>query len=138
MPLKKLGLRIQLNHPLGEHCVNPQHAAGDDFVIVDVHVIHEVGLDFCRCERSVTASVQLLRARLYPATGTNPRSAVTFGCLRQFHILSFESKCSGYEYYSALVRATDNVGLIKPRVRCFIQISRRANLFYPRIDMMNL
>lgn len=117
--LRKLGLRIQLNHPISERCINPQQATGDDFIIIDAYAIHEVGLDFCRCERSISSSIQLLRARLYPATGTNPRSAATFNCLKQFHLLSFESKCSGYEYYSSVTRGTDNIGLIKPRVRHF-------------------
>ncbi|KAF8070016.1 hypothetical protein FPV67DRAFT_1413223 [Lyophyllum atratum] len=111
LKLKDLGLRIQLNHPPGERCSNPLRAPGDKFVIVDTNGVHEVGLDFCNCERGMMNATQLLRARLYPATGTNPRSAATFRCLRQFQLLSFESKCSGYEYISSLSRATDNTGL---------------------------
>ena len=40
----------------------------------------------------------------------------TFQILQQFHILSFESKTSTYEFYSALVRLSDNTGTQKPWV----------------------
>ncbi|KAF9456024.1 hypothetical protein BDZ94DRAFT_1353138 [Collybia nuda] len=69
-----------------------------------------IGLDFCECERAPSHSIQLLRARLYPATGMYPKTAASFKVLRQFHLLSFESKCSGYEFYNSLARLTDNSG----------------------------
>ncbi|KAG6819829.1 hypothetical protein H0H93_008178 [Arthromyces matolae] len=47
--LKKLGLRIQLNHGWNDICAAPRQASGDDFVIIDTFEIHEVGLDFCNC-----------------------------------------------------------------------------------------
>ncbi|KAF9458821.1 hypothetical protein BDZ94DRAFT_1172825 [Collybia nuda] len=114
--LKKLGVRIQLNHIPSERCFNPKRAFNDDFVIIDSHGMHEVALDFCECERAPSHSIQLLRARLYPATGTYPKTAATFKVLRQFHLLSFESKCSGYEFYNSIVRLTDNTGSLS-RVR---------------------
>ncbi|KAG2153817.1 hypothetical protein DEU56DRAFT_868442 [Suillus clintonianus] len=67
--LKKLGLRIQLGHPIGQRCILPHKAFNDDFVIMDTDGIH------------------------------------------QYHILSFESKASAYEFYHTLVRLTDNTGL---------------------------
>ncbi|KAG6836119.1 hypothetical protein H0H93_011191 [Arthromyces matolae] len=115
--LKSLGLRIQLNHPPGETCLVPKPAPGDDFVVVDVFHTVEIGVDFCECERSTPHFVQLLRSRLYPTTSTYPRSAITFNCLKHFQLLSFESKCSGYEYMSAINRGTDNTGVSKPRDR---------------------
>jgi hypothetical protein len=48
----------------------------------------------------------------------NPKSAATFRVMKFFQILSFESKCSGYEFYNALARYTDNVGVNASRV-CF-------------------
>ncbi|KAJ6587763.1 hypothetical protein B0H10DRAFT_2233949 [Mycena sp. CBHHK59/15] len=125
--LKNLGLRIQLGHRAGEPCANPKKAAGDDFVVVDTHGIHEVGLYFCSCGRAQPPPIQLLRLRWYPATGTNPRSAATFRVLRRFHPLSLESKCSGYEFYNSLARETNNTGLepSQDRYEKFMRMTRQ-------------
>ncbi|KAJ7449011.1 hypothetical protein FB451DRAFT_1102933, partial [Mycena latifolia] len=109
--LKDMGLRIQLGHwhSTDRRCPVPTPASGDDFVVVDSHGVHEVGLDYCGCGAGGLPTVQLLRAQLYPATTTNPKSAATFAVLRRFHLLSFESKCSVYEFYQSLARETDNM-----------------------------
>ncbi|KAJ6570826.1 hypothetical protein DFH09DRAFT_1362492 [Mycena vulgaris] len=109
--LKAMGLRIQLGHWHGHErrCVVPMPAPGGDFVVVDTHGVHEVGLDYCGCGMGGAPTVQLLQAKLYPAITTNPRTAATFSVLRRFHLLSFESKCSGYEFYQSLARETDNM-----------------------------
>jgi hypothetical protein len=114
---KSLGLRIQLGHPPDAHCPNPVASAGDDFVIMNTHTIDEISLDYCGCGRSEPRAIQLLRMRLYPATGTNPRSAATFATLERFDLLSLESKCSAYEFYNSLQRGTDNTGIAPVRVR---------------------
>ncbi|KAJ7797028.1 hypothetical protein B0H14DRAFT_3494219 [Mycena olivaceomarginata] len=95
--LKDLGVRIQLGHPPGVPCSNPEKAWGNDFVIISSHTINEVGLDYCNCESTKPRPVQLLRMRLYPATGTNPRSTATFSVLRRFAHMTLESKCSALE-----------------------------------------
>ncbi|KAJ7301593.1 hypothetical protein DFH08DRAFT_978614 [Mycena albidolilacea] len=95
--LKSLGVQIQLGHRVGKVCPNPSTAAGDDFVVITT--------------TSKAKSVQLLHMRLYPATGTNPRSAATFVSLRRFAHMTLESKCSPYEFYHSLVRETDSTGL---------------------------
>lgn len=117
--LKTFGLRVQLGHPAGQRCILPRPAFNDEFVLIDINGIHDVGLDFCGCETSDTHVRQLLRHGWYPSTSINPRTAATFRLLRHFQILSFESKASAYEYYHSLVRLTDNTGLSKPKVRCF-------------------
>ncbi|KAG6846689.1 hypothetical protein H0H93_012418 [Arthromyces matolae] len=125
--LKCMGLRIQLNHLPGDVCGAPRPAPDDDFVIVDTYQIHEVGLDFCNCEQSIPFAVQLLRAQLYPTTGSNPCSAVTFSCLKHFHLLSLESKCSVFEYMSSVSRGTDNTGTerIRDRYDEFLRVIRQ-------------
>ncbi|KAG6825678.1 hypothetical protein H0H92_002841 [Tricholoma furcatifolium] len=45
VPLRDLGLRIQLNHPPGEDCFSAQ-STGDNFIIVDAFQIHEVAINF--------------------------------------------------------------------------------------------
>ncbi|KAJ7130004.1 hypothetical protein C8R43DRAFT_896294, partial [Mycena crocata] len=117
--LKTLGVRIQLGHWHGpeRRCPVPKPASDDDFVIIHSNGVHEVGLDFCGCAQGGSPTVQLLRARLFPATTTNPKTAATFAVLRQFQLFSFESKCATYEFYQSLSRQTDNIQEAKQRRR---------------------
>lgn len=125
--LRSLGLRVQLGHKRGEICpgtvartaTEKAAAALESFCVVDSNSIHEVAIDFCTCGAETSRADQLLRAQLYPATTTRPRSAATFRVLRKFHKLSFESKCSAYEFYNALARETNNTGSFQPRVSKF-------------------
>ena len=78
-------------------------------IIIDRNGIHEVALNYCGCEGAKSAEIQLLRSSLYPVTSMNPKSAATFRVMKFFHLLSFESKCSGYEFYNTLSRYTNNV-----------------------------
>ena len=116
--LKSLGCRIQLGHPIGEACLLKYPASGDSFVVIDTSGVHEVGLDYCGCRALAggNEASQLLRFRLYPATVHTPNTAVTFRCLHHFQLLSFESKCSVYEYFQTLVRESDNTGLKNVKV----------------------
>lgn len=116
--LKKLGLHVQLGHPAGKYCLLPQKAVNDDFTLIDSNGIHEIGLDFCGCKTAKRHTKQLLHTMWFPATSTNPRTTATFRILEQYHLLSFESKVSGYEFYHSLVRMTDNTGL-RLRKACF-------------------
>ncbi|KAJ7434289.1 hypothetical protein FB451DRAFT_1468738 [Mycena latifolia] len=132
--LKSLGLRVQLVHTRGEICPGvvartlEEVAAADldSFCIVDNNAIHEVAVDFCTCGMVPPRTVQLLQVRLYPATSLRPRSAATFRVLRKFHMLSFESKCSAYEFYNALARNTNNTGNFQPQNRYseFLRMTR--------------
>lgn len=60
---KYIGLRIQLGHRAGDRCANPSAAPGDDFVVVDTNGVHQIGLDYCNCEKAEEHPIQLLRAR---------------------------------------------------------------------------
>ncbi|KAG1785020.1 uncharacterized protein HD556DRAFT_1435293 [Suillus plorans] len=124
--LKALGLRIQLGHITGRQCVNPHRAFNDDFVIIDIFGIHEVSLDFCGCAIAESRMQQLLRMSLFPSTTSDPKTAATFRVLEQYHLLSFESKISAYEFYHGLRRMSDNTGLllIKDRYESFMRMIR--------------
>ncbi|KAH7919292.1 hypothetical protein BV22DRAFT_1108120 [Leucogyrophana mollusca] len=124
--LKGLGLRVQLGHETGEHCMSPKAAPADDFVVIDCHGIHEIALDFCGCPSAQKRTTQLLRARLFPATVREPRTAATFPVLEQFHLLSFESKVSEYEFYHSLAQRMDNTGLtpLRDRYQAFMRMVR--------------
>ncbi|KAG2337207.1 hypothetical protein BDR05DRAFT_895604, partial [Suillus weaverae] len=121
--LKSLGLHIQLGHDPGQCCRVPKPAHNNDFMVIDAHRIHEVGLDFCRCETAASHYKQLLHVCWFPATSTDPRTAATFSILKFFHLLSFESKVSMYEFYYMLPHITDNTGIQLIRV-CSIYVQR--------------
>lgn len=114
--LRDLGLRVQLGHPPGVKCCNPASAFDDDFTVLKINGIHSVALDFCNCATAQTHDIQLLRARWYPATTTNPQTAATFCLLDHFQMYTFESKGSAFEYYQSLSRLTDNTGTRQPKV----------------------
>lgn len=114
--LKSLGVRIQLGHPLLSQCASPYPAFNDDFTIIDSDGIHPVGLDYCGCQQTVLPILQLLRARLFPSTTIDPKTAATIRVLETFQILSFSSKISAFEYYRSLSRRTDNTGTEPPPV----------------------
>ncbi|PPQ97248.1 hypothetical protein CVT26_000741, partial [Gymnopilus dilepis] len=109
--LKKLGLRIQLNHT-GMACSKPE-ACHSKFVILHTNGIHQVNVDYCGC-RPVPKIRQLLRRGLYPASQENPRTCATFSLLDHMHMLSLTSKCSTYDYYKALEKLTNNTGINLP------------------------
>ncbi|KAJ8581383.1 hypothetical protein M405DRAFT_854827 [Rhizopogon salebrosus TDB-379] len=124
--LKSLGLRIQLGHNPGQKCLNPRQAFNDEFVVIDTHGIHDVSLDFCDCMTAKGHIHQLLQMAWFPSTTADPKTAATFRVLEQYHLLSFESKVSAYEFYHALSRMTDNTGLlnIKNQYEAFLRIIR--------------
>ncbi|KAJ7079804.1 hypothetical protein B0H15DRAFT_953890 [Mycena belliarum] len=110
--LKELGLRFELgreNHP-HRACPHPKQAPGRKFVVIDGLGIHEVDLWYCFCGRGQSFPVQLLRMKWLPSTGKRPRTAATFNVMRQYHLLSLESKCSISEFYNSLARLTNNTG----------------------------
>lgn len=59
--LRNLGLCVQLVHSVGDACANPKLSLGDDFVLLDTHGIHTVGVDYCGCETAQMPYIQLLR-----------------------------------------------------------------------------
>lgn len=88
--------------------MNPVSCADDDFVVLDLTGIHEVGVNFCHCTKADDPTKQLLRAKWFPATVKEPKTAATFACLEFFHLLTFESKASVFEFHNTLSRLTDN------------------------------
>ena len=85
--------------------------------------MHNITIDFCGCgQGDQRHTVQLLRARLYPATVIDPQSAATFDALKSFEVLSYESKVSAFEFYHTQSRLTDNTSIKTPNVCFFIQI----------------
>ncbi|KAG1770137.1 hypothetical protein EV702DRAFT_1181662 [Suillus placidus] len=109
--LKQLRLQVQLGYPIGEEFI---HTNG----------IHKITLDYCGCHSAQTHAMQLLCVAYFPATTSEPQTAATFQILKQYHLLLFESKASGYEFYRAITRLTDNTSLHarKDRYKAFLRM----------------
>ncbi|KAK7017907.1 hypothetical protein VNI00_018519 [Paramarasmius palmivorus] len=128
--LAKLGLVVQLGHPVGVKCANPKRVR-TGFVVADRHGVQEdVLLSKCECrDVSVAGELwqQLLRYGLYPATVEEPRTAFTVSVLEHFHTLTLQGKVSLYDYYHALESLTDHSGVsdIKDRYEAFIRVMRQ-------------
>ncbi|KAJ6575960.1 hypothetical protein DFH09DRAFT_915004 [Mycena vulgaris] len=110
--LKSLGLRFFLGRELHPDriCPHPKRAPGKNFVVMDGYGLHELDLYYCACGKGSSFAVQLLRIKWLPSTGKLPRTAATFNVMRQYHVLSLESKCSMGEFYNSLARQTNNAG----------------------------
>lgn len=114
--LRILGLTIQLGH--ASKCPSP--GLERVLTVIGSTGIQTVCIRFCNCSRSSGPSGeyyrQLIRARWFPASPRNPRTVVTFECLRLFHLLTVQGKLSGYDFYQSLVHLTDNTDLDLPPV----------------------
>ncbi|KAK0472143.1 hypothetical protein IW261DRAFT_1424536 [Armillaria novae-zelandiae] len=102
VPLCELGLRYQVGHLTGEVCPHPWPAWGNHFTIINMNGIHDVTLDFCSCMQRHPFAMQLQGSWLFPATDTEPCTAITTVALEQFQMLTFMGKISAYEYYHLL------------------------------------
>lgn len=78
--------------------------------ILDLEGIQTVHIDYCDCVQSPPHWCQLLRSKFFPSTVVCPQMVMSFQMLKVFHLLSFMSKVSGYEFYHTLVQLTDNTG----------------------------
>ena len=125
--LKALGLRVQLGHLDGSACILVAPAFNDDFVVLDDYGVHKVGLDFCGCGHAPSHIMQPLHYGWYPATVNQPKTAASFWVLEQFHLLTFKSKASVYEFYYSLAHKTNNMApyLIKDCYIAFLKMVRQ-------------
>lgn len=114
--LTDLGLFLLLGHD-GHPCPIPTNIY-TRMTILHVNGIHTMNVKFCTCARPTPPPrrVQLLQARLFPATVVQPQTCATFEVLRHAHLLTLQSKISAHNYYSTLERLTDNAGITTIKV----------------------
>ncbi|KAL1738429.1 hypothetical protein HDZ31DRAFT_78371, partial [Schizophyllum fasciatum] len=129
--LQSLGLRVQLGHRVGERCPCPK--TRNDFVVIHSNGLHKCTFDFCACLESLNAGddcSQLLRRHLFPATSIEPRTCCTFEALRLFHMTTLQGKITAFDFYTALEKLTDILGIAdwKSRYRCFLRTARQWRL----------
>ncbi|PPR02990.1 hypothetical protein CVT24_012178 [Panaeolus cyanescens] len=110
--LKSLGLRVQLNHTSACPTPVPCHS---NLTVMHTNGIHEVAFDFCGCSRSIPQHIQLLRRRIYPASQQTIQTCATFPLLDLLLKLSFTSKGSMLDMYTAIEKLTDSTGLHTPK-----------------------
>src|ERR1700761_9336894 len=124
--LKQLGLCVQFGHLPGETCRRPV-SGSTEFVVLHDNGIHEVAVDFCRCEhRDVPWFLQLLHGGWYPATTDQPQTCATFACLELYRSLSVVAKTSAYDFYALLEKMTDETGVKPPgRYQVFLRMARQ-------------
>ena len=103
-----LGGVIYLGHN-GDRCPYPSPVI--HFTVPYTNGIHTTLLRFCQCVGGPRRDLfsQLMKARLFPGTMRDPRTAVSFKVLKDFHFHNLESKKAAYDYLGALARLTDNV-----------------------------
>jgi hypothetical protein len=136
--LAKLGLVVQLNHRRGV-CSNATIQTRG-FTVYHTNGVHYISLSYCACQTHLAENSrvgQIFRQRWLPVTWKHPRTAFTFDCLNSFHLLNLQSKCNMYDYYSALLRLTDNGDIKDQPVRCDSALSYLLTHTYDRITTMN-
>jgi hypothetical protein len=106
---------IQLGHH-GALDTCPSSNSSMLFTIVHTNGIHGTRLRFCHCQDAPDKVTQLIRARLFPGTALEPKTAYTFSVLKEFHIHNLQSKCGAFDYIASLKRMTDNVFTSKVQV----------------------
>ncbi|KAF8882606.1 hypothetical protein CPB84DRAFT_1686622, partial [Gymnopilus junonius] len=111
--LKSLGLAIQLNHA-GLHCSNPQpcHAS---MLVLHINSIHDVSINYCSCSHALPQHIQLLHCCLYPASQLIVKTCATFDLLNLLHKLALMMKALTYDFYRAIEKLLDNMGLNPPK-----------------------
>ncbi|KAJ7036080.1 hypothetical protein C8F04DRAFT_1258196 [Mycena alexandri] len=130
--LKELGLVVQLGHTPGAACES-MRPAKKKFTVIDVNGIHNVAVQFCECNSSITHRQQLMRVCWWPATVRDPSTCATIGVLRLFNNVSSLEKVSGFHFLHSLELLTYSDGLNPPanRRRAFMHIARQYRMMLP-------
>ncbi|KAF6743694.1 hypothetical protein DFP72DRAFT_827272 [Ephemerocybe angulata] len=97
---------FQLGHGTRK-CPNPTPPR--TFILVDTNGIHSTLVSFCNCVDAEDHCVQLMGAKLFPATFVDPKMAFTFNLMESFRCHHLESAETVSAFCSALSHLTDDV-----------------------------
>jgi hypothetical protein len=100
---------IQLGHSISDTDVCEASTSTLLFTVVHSNGIHATRIRYCRCPNATDKVTQLMRARLFPATPQDPKTAFTFTVLKDFHMHNLQLKCGAFDFMLSLRRLTDNV-----------------------------
>lgn len=121
--LGDIGLKIYLGHK-GGMCPSGKEKK---LTVVDINGIHKCTIVFCCCIEARGNATQMIDARIFPSTITNPRLGITFRCLKDFHTHTRASKKSAYDYARALERMTNDPSRVTVNVSLYLSAS--GNLY---------
>ncbi|EJD33797.1 hypothetical protein AURDEDRAFT_28973, partial [Auricularia subglabra TFB-10046 SS5] len=107
--LRECGLELHLGHD-GRKCPESSTMRTIEMTIADVTGIHTLMVNPCCCrgigEVAADDIEQLILARLFPATFSNPRTAYTFRLMEHWHLDILQGKKPVYDYWISLQRRT--------------------------------
>jgi hypothetical protein len=76
-------------------------------IVVDLLGVHQRRVAWCYCPEAPDKHIQLLRARLFPASIKRPSTVFTFNVLDYFHIDAVECKTAALTFFSKMRRLTN-------------------------------
>ncbi|KAJ7912440.1 hypothetical protein B0H13DRAFT_1613667 [Mycena leptocephala] len=118
---------VHLGHSGQERCPNASNPVGRKTVLVDTNGIHSARIFYCQCGNpAVKDHLQLIRARLFPATVENPQTVFTFDVLDNFHVHNLTSKKTALDYHRGLQKLTNGAFPkdVPDRYREFLRVVR--------------
>lgn len=71
-------------------------------IVVHINGFHQVPTEFCCCPKALSEPLQLIHAKLFPATMDRPETVFTNEVLDFFHKLSLNSKSVLYDFHRTL------------------------------------
>jgi hypothetical protein len=103
-----------------EHSESMPHSGSrSKLIIVSSTGIFQRSVKWCHCAKSADTYVQLLlRAKLFPASFKNPKTAFTFEVLDHFLVDSLECKTAAMAFMSKIRRITNEAFPSRVPVRC--------------------
>lgn len=105
----------------------PDNSKAYKFTLCDQNGIHSTIMLDCDCFGSGDRCDQLMRAGVFPGSLKRPETGFTFALLKDYHMLTLESKKSPYDFVSALRRRTNNTSPWK------VPVSYQSSLSAPRL-----
>jgi hypothetical protein len=118
--LADLGMLYQLGHSAGGTCSHPSSSV--DLTLFDITGVQTLRVRYCFCNNGglrppANRRVQLLRARLFPASWSRPGTVFTFRLLDFTHKLQTRCKVNLYDFHATLISVTNSTGLAPSVVR---------------------
>ncbi|TFK61216.1 hypothetical protein BDN72DRAFT_778500 [Pluteus cervinus] len=122
-----LDLVVHLGHS-NRQCPHIKDSSVYKMTVVHTTGIQPLSITFCNCPTSKPRFLQLLGAKLFPATVNTPETALTFAFLEDLHIHTLCSKKSVYDHHCAIQRLTNAAATHDVPDRCR-EITRSLRLW---------
>lgn len=94
------------------------------FTLIDVNGIHNVAVQFCKCDSWIQHFQQLLRVCWGPVTVCDPSTCATFNVVRLFQNMNCLGKISAYHFLRSLELLTnaDSLNPVPVSNECLIRM----------------